>query len=228
MQATVHERSISRIILLTGEAEAPALSGILRDHNPTLEVTVATTMSALGEAGAGAGTRLLSFCSAIIVPGAWLAALPGPSYNFHPGPPERPGRYPSVFALYEDAKQFGVTVHEMRASVDSGPIVAAEWFDIPPGCDLQTLEEMTLTGLAVLFRSLAPLLARTMAPLPRQSVAWRGRKTTKADCDALCLTTPDMDPVEAARRRGATSSAAADHARKCSPTTRTMAEKQYR
>jgi methionyl-tRNA formyltransferase len=195
--------SISRIILLTGETEAPVLSDILAGHNPDLRVDAVTTAIALQSAPTGPGVRLLSFCSAVIVPDAFLAALSGPAYNFHPGPPERPGRYPSVFALYEGAKHFGITVHEMAARVDSGPIVAAEWFDIPPRCDLETLEEMTLTQLLITFRRFALHLASKAAPLPRQRIAWRGRKTTKADCDALCSVTADMDPREADRRRRA-------------------------
>jgi len=197
--------AISHIILLTGEIEAPILGDILKSHNPALSIIPATSPVSLETACADAGpeTRLLSFCSPIIVPRGSLSCLSGPAYNFHPGPPERPGRYPSVFALYEGAEQFGVTIHEMLASVDSGPIVAAEWFDIPPRCDLQKLEEMTLVHLVTLFRGLAPHLATDPTPLPRLTIPWRGRKTTKADCDALCAVAPDMDADEAARRRRA-------------------------
>ena len=35
--------TISRIILLTGEVEAPILSGLLRDQNPAVEIVTATT-----------------------------------------------------------------------------------------------------------------------------------------------------------------------------------------
>ncbi len=197
--------AISRIILLTGEVEAPHLSKMMREHNPALDICAVTAAAGLEEACANptAGTRLVSFCSPVIVPGRWLTALPGPSYNFHPGPPERPGRYPPVFALYENAKQFGITVHEMLASVDSGPIVAAEWFDIPQDCDLPMLEELTLKHLVTVFHGLAPHLALKAEPLPRLPVPWRGRKTSKADCDALCAVTPDMDPAETNRRRRA-------------------------
>lgn len=197
--------TISRIILLTSEVEAPHLAKMLRIHNPTLDVVAVASVESLADACAepNPGTRLISFCSPVIVPGDRLAALPGPSYNFHPGPPERPGRYPSVFALYEDATLFGVTAHEMLASVDSGPIVASEWFEIPSDCDLATLEELTLGHLIAVFHRLAPHLALKAEPLPRQTVPWRGRKTSKADCDALCIVTPDMQPAEAARRRRA-------------------------
>jgi methionyl-tRNA formyltransferase len=142
-------------------------------------------------------------CSPVIVPAAALAALPGPSYNFHPGPPTRPGRYPSVFALYDGDDRFGVTVHEMAARVDSGPIVAVDWFDVPPDCTLAVLERLTLNRLIALFRELAPHLARTAAPLPRLGVLWSGGKTTLAQVDALRRITPDLSPAEAERRRRA-------------------------
>jgi methionyl-tRNA formyltransferase len=205
MQHTAAPQLISRIILLTGEAEAPVLSEILRNHNKALEVTAVTSRAALDAAfmDVDPTTRLLSFCSPVIVPRSFLEKLAGPSYNFHPGPPDRPGRYPSVFALYENAERFGITVHEMAASVDSGPIVAAEWFAIPKNCDLTTLEEKTFMELAAAFKRLAFHMANTPAPLPRQQTVWRGRKTTKADCDALAVVTPDMPPEEAARRRRA-------------------------
>ena len=197
--------SISRIILLTGTGEAPILSQVLRAFNPGLEIVVVSAAADLAPAcaEAGPGTRLLSFCSPVIVPGAMLAALPGPSYNFHPGPAERPGRYPSVFALYDNASAFGVTVHEMMASVDSGPIVAAAWFALNPAWDLGDLEEQTLIQLFTLFKELAPHLAVNPGPVAHQSIPWRGRKTTKAECDALCSTSSDMSDAEVARRRRA-------------------------
>ena len=186
------------------------LSDMLRLHNPALGIAAVATAAGLAEAcaSATAGTRLLSFCSAVIVPGDRLAALPGPSYNFHPGPPERPGRYPSAFALHEGDKRFGITVHEILASVDSGPIVAAEWFEVPapslrPEKDLEALDHLTLMHLLASFRRLAPHLALKPEPLRRLLIGWQGRKTTKADCDALCTITPKMSADEGARRRSA-------------------------
>ncbi len=195
--------AITRIILLTGEAEAPALSSELRRHNPALDIVIAHDDADLVKAAEqfNTGTRLLSFCTSVIVPASMLNALPGPAYNFHPGPPERPGRYPSVFALYDRSERFGLTVHEMAPSVDSGPIVDAEWFDIPEGCDLIELESRTLIRLIAVFRRLAPYLAAFSQPLPHQDISWQGRKTAKADCDALCRITPGMSPEDISRRQ---------------------------
>jgi methionyl-tRNA formyltransferase len=204
-QSTRQSGTISQIILLTGRTEAPFLTEILRLHNPALDVVAVETITDLEAAcgRSGPGTRLISFCTSVIVPERLLSALPGPSYNFHPGPPERPGRYPAVFALYDKAERFGVTAHEMRARVDSGPIVAAEWFNIPMDCTLDTLEERTFAELVQVFKWLAPHLATKPEPLTHKFYKWSGRKTTKAECYALASITPDMEPAEVALRKRA-------------------------
>jgi hypothetical protein len=197
--------ALSTILLLTGGAEAPILSDILRRSHATIDITPVTSAAGLAAVAAGdlSGVRLVSFCSSVIVPDQVLKRLAGPAYNFHPGPPDRPGRYPAVFALYENAERFGVTIHEMVAQVDAGPIVTAEWFDVPPACDLLTLESLALTRLAEIFRRLASYLTYIERPLPRLPIPWRGRRTTKAECEALCAIAPDMSDDDVARRRRA-------------------------
>ena len=201
MQASA-STTVSRVILLTGEVEAPVLSDLLHAQNPALEIRTVIKAGDLAPACAAPvpGTRLISFCSPLIVPGALLSALPGPSFNFHPGPPERPGRYPSVFALYDNAPSFGVTVHEMIAKVDAGPIVAAEWFDLPPDSEVAALELRALSVLFSIFKRIAPFLAMNPSALPRIYVPWTGEKRTKAQCDVICRLTPDLDDDEIALR----------------------------
>ncbi len=197
--------TIAHIVLLTGETEAPVLARTLRGHNPALDITVIGDRPALAALPAAdlARARLISFCSSVIVPPDILAALPGPSYNFHPGPPDRPGRFPSVWAIYESATQYGVTVHEMAAQVDAGAIVNAEWFAVPEGLDVGGLEELALTHLIAAFHRLAPFLALNPQPLPRVYIPWSGVKRTKVDCDSLCRIAPDMTSEEIAKRRKA-------------------------
>jgi methionyl-tRNA formyltransferase len=192
--------TVPTVILLTGRAEAPILAGMLHRANPALVVMPAHDLQSLTRL-VEPSVRLLSFCSSIIVPGTLLQRLERPGYNFHPGPPERPGRYPSIFALFEGVTHFGITIHEMTAAVDAGPIVAVERFEIPREADLKTLEDLTLTRLAQAFHRLAPHLATAARPLPHLPVAWQGRKTTKADCEKLCTITSDMDDAEIARRQ---------------------------
>ena len=114
---------MARLILLTQRAFAPAIAPTLQAAGA--DVTVAVTLAEL-ETALAQPARVISFGSGVIVPPPLLARLKGPAYNFHPGPPEYPGIFPSVFALYAGEKEFGVTLHEMAAAVDSGPIVSVE------------------------------------------------------------------------------------------------------
>ncbi len=190
---------LQTIIFLTGEAEAKALGPLLQSNNPTLTVIPAVDRNALDRAleKVNSGTRLISFCTSVIVPKAYLGAIPCGAYNFHPGPPSYPGRYPSIFALYEEARNFGVTVHVMAERVDEGPIIAAEWFTVPDRCDLETLDTMAFKELVSLFKRLARRLASDSTPLKTKFIKWSGTKRAKADCESLCRIDSSTPPAEA-------------------------------
>lgn len=84
------------------------------------------------------GDLLISFRSHFIVPKnllrQWTRAI-----NFHIGPPEHPGFGSASFALYERAKEFGVTAHLMEEHIDKGEILAVQRFPIEPDDNLPSL-----------------------------------------------------------------------------------------
>lgn len=168
---------------------------------PYLRITPVSSRAALEARAAQPldGARLLICGSEVIVPAALLAKFPSPSYNIHPGPPERPGRFPSVFALYDGAPEFGTTVHEVTPEVDAGPIVAVTRFAIPQGADRATLDAMSFESVLRLLTDLCPALVRP-APLSRVDAVWTNRATRQADFDALCRLPSDVDAAEFARR----------------------------
>lgn len=204
---------LSEIVLLTDPALAPILAqALLIAHplaspkafmraRPILAVTPIHDARQLAERCERSldGARLLICGSDVVVSRAVLDAFSGPSYNVHPGPPEYPGRYPSVFALYEGAAEFGTTVHEVAERVDSGPIVAVDRFAPPPGIDRAGLEALSFASVLRLIADLCPLLVRP-APLPRIGQAWSGRTWRQADFDALCRLPDDVDEAEFLRR----------------------------
>lgn len=193
---------LKTIIFLAGEEEAKALGHVLCSHNPGLIIQTAPSRKRLDEccASPGSGTRLISFCSPVIVPARHLQAIDCGCYNFHPGPPSYPGRYPSVFALYEGAKNFGVTIHEMVERVDEGAIVSAKWFPVPDACDLETLDTLAFQALVQEFRRLARRLATDPNRLPIKPIGWSGVKRSKADCESLCTLSPLLAEEEQAKR----------------------------
>jgi len=168
---------------------------------PYLRVTPVSTSEALEARAAQPldGARLLICGSDVIVPEALLARFFGPSYNIHPGPPERPGRFPSVFALYEGACTFGSTMHEVTPEVDAGPIVAVNRFAVPDDVDRAALDALSFESVLRLLTDLCPALVRP-APLSRIDVTWSNRTTRQADFDALCRLPADVDVIEFARR----------------------------
>lgn len=50
--------------------------------------------------------------------------------NFHPAPPEWPGRGSASLALFNGDKSYGATAHIMDLSVDSGKILMVKRFSI--------------------------------------------------------------------------------------------------
>lgn len=196
----------THIVLLTGDTEFPFLSKGLRDANPALEVRHANSREALSEALSDcppASVRLLSFSTNVIVPGALLNGLPGPAYNFHPGPPAYPGSHPKSFAIYDGATRFGATAHEMIALVDAGPIVAVSEFDIPPDVNALDLATLAYQKIAALFFELAATLATSDDPLPHLDRRWGARKYTRADYARMHDFDDGLDPAELALRRRA-------------------------
>lgn len=193
------------IVLLTGDAEAPHLTGYLRAHSASIPIRHVRDRAGLEAAVAerAEGVRLVAFSTSVIVPAAVLKALGAPAYNFHPGPPTYPGSHGVEFALYEGAQRFGATAHVMTPKVDEGPIVGVEWFDILPQLDRNGLEIKAYSACARLFLKLASALVTSDAPLPEVGVQWSGMKRTKQDYERLREITPDLDEAEVARRRRA-------------------------
>lgn len=191
---------MARLILLTEPAFKDALAARLA--SPGVILDLAPTLADLERllAAGFADTRLLSVGAGFIVPERVLQALGGPAYNLHPGPPEYPGLFPSVFALYDRAARFGITLHEMAAQVDAGPIVAVDTYDLLPSWDRLALDGATFGAMLNMIARLAPALTDIARPLPRLGASWAGVKKTRRDFDALCALPEDSDIEEFTRR----------------------------
>jgi hypothetical protein len=189
----------SEILILTGETEAPFLIDFFRRRNATARIHHAGSRGDL-ERLARPGSLLVAFLTGVIVPASVLDLLGRPAYNFHPGPPHCPGRYPESFAAYRGERLFGATAHVMTPRVDEGPIVGVEWAEAPDGAGQMAMADLGYRAAVRLFGRLGPALATDDAPLPPIGLAWSGRKTTAAEYDALCEIGPGIDAEEFARR----------------------------
>jgi methionyl-tRNA formyltransferase len=194
----------TRLLLLTGPTEAAALGPELRRHLPGGQVVAVNSLEAIeANLHPAAVTRLIAFCTAVIVPARILARLDAGAFNIHPGPPNYPGRYPACWGAYEGVHRFGATLHAMTPRVDEGAIVAVEWFAVEPGIAHTPLSDRSFRAAVDLFRRFAPALATTRDLPTDPTLVWSGAKRRLADYFAMCRLPPDIDESEFARRRRA-------------------------
>ena len=164
------------ILLLAGDAERPVLAEALRRAGEGIRVVEAASVQDLPDDLSSA--RLIAFVFPEIVPGEVLGRLGHGAYNFHPGPPDYPGWMPAAFALYDGVVEFGATLHEMAARVDSGVICDVERFAVPAGSDLQGLEKPAYAACLRLFERWAEALASPLRP-PHLPLRWGSRRCTR-------------------------------------------------
>jgi methionyl-tRNA formyltransferase len=129
--------------------------------------------------------RLVAFSTDIIVPKFVLERLPGDCFNFHLGPPERPGFRPASFAALEHAISFGVTFHGMTEHVDAGPIYSVSRFDL---LGTETESELAIETYKValtLASDLAPALADPEAIFIPSGEKWGRSRTTRRQYEAI-------------------------------------------
>jgi methionyl-tRNA formyltransferase len=194
---------LKTIILLTATThQQRALGQLLKSHNPALSFRLAHALDELVriEPDVLRNARLVAFTTGVIVPSDFLDALGHGAYNFHPGPPHYPGWAPAHFAIYDGARNFGATMHEMVTRVDSGPIVGIESFLIPSSASVRDLEQIAYIRLAHLFWRKARELACNGGPLPRLPIAWTGIKSTKQMYRDHCALPAEIDADELRRR----------------------------
>ncbi|NRG16816.1 hypothetical protein HPQ64_03825 [Rhizobiales bacterium] len=165
------------------EGEADFFARLLAKHAPNAYFAHAGDKASLMfQADNLPGTaRLIAFCTDVIVPAAVLDRMAAGSFNFHPGPPERPGYRPAAFAAHEGGASFGITLHEMAVAVDTGPIIDCERFSVPPPASEEALNIEAYRRLLNLARRHARSLADIGSRPPPSRERWSGRKTTRRD-----------------------------------------------
>ena len=97
------------------------------------------------------GEYIFCFRSFFIVPKKLLDRAAIAAINFHPAPPEYPGSGCLNFALYDEARLYGVTAHLMNEEIDGGNIVECRRFPIFDHDDIDTLLLRTHREMLDLF-----------------------------------------------------------------------------
>jgi methionyl-tRNA formyltransferase len=113
---------------------------------------------------------LINAYGTVIVPTAVLRLFPCRALNAHPGPlPEYGGLHVNQWALRNGETRFGATIHLMDGGIDSGPVVAREWFEIATSDTGLTLFNKTQHVAIRLLRGvlLDIIAGRKLRPVPQ-------------------------------------------------------------
>ena len=145
------------------------------------------------------GDYIISYLSRWVVPADLLARARRAAINFHPASPEYPGIGCNNFALYEDAKEYGVTCHHMASKVDTGALVAVSRFPVYPTDDVEALLERTYQYQIALFFEIVGLIVEGK-DLPVSNETWTRPPFTRKQFNELFKVTPEMSKEEIARR----------------------------
>tara|TARA_X000000368_G_C23043900_1_gene718254 strand:- start:1653 stop:2393 length:741 start_codon:yes stop_codon:yes gene_type:complete len=92
--------------------------------------------------------------------------------NLHMGPlPEYRGCNQFTIAIIEEKKIFGTTIHKLEEGIDCGDILFESRFEIPKGCWVEELYEITYQkSLELLNKSLSDLISMNINPIPQASL----------------------------------------------------------
>lgn len=149
------------------------------------------------------GEYIISYLSRWVVPEHLLKKAKKAAINFHPASPDYPGIGCNNFALYEEAKEYGVTCHHMAPRVDVGTIIAVERFPVFPTETVATLLSRTYDYQLVLFYKIMSIILKG-EKLPVSKETWARRPFTRKEFTELGQITPDMSKEEITKRAIAT------------------------
>jgi methionyl-tRNA formyltransferase len=174
----------------------------IRAHNADVKFVNITDINSLSELPDDvlSKSRLVGFTTGLIIPQSILEKIAFGSYNFHPGPPEYPGWDPIRFAIYEGARQFGVTAHAMTAQIDAGPIVGVKRFPVKENAVYADFQAGMVDALLHLFLELAKELGVSPRGPTVMDIEWSTKKFTRQRAIDLCQIPPDISEEELRKR----------------------------
>ena len=145
------------------------------------------------------GDYVISYLSLWVVPEHLLKKAKVAAFNFHPASPDYPGIGCNNFALYEDAKEYGVTCHHMAPRVDTGAIIAVKRFPVFATDDVASLLLRTYAHQLVLFYEIMSLIIEGRE-LPVSEEQWTRKPFSRTEFNQLGRITSEMTKEEIARR----------------------------
>lgn len=146
---------------------------------------------------------LINFDNGLIIDESILKQCHYRAYNYHNAPPDYPGRDVHHFAIYDEVKTYGVTLHKMAKAVDSGQILVVNRFDVSNIKSPQSLQDYSMEMAFKLFKNTILQLAR-FGSLPSESKldneVWGATKRSRSEMLEMCRLDPFMQTSEIEKR----------------------------
>jgi methionyl-tRNA formyltransferase len=149
------------------------------------------------------GDLMISFISSWVYPESLLSNVSYAAINFHPGSPEYPGTGCTNFAIYNGENEYGVTAHHMKATVDSGDIIAVKRFPLKKEDTVYEVTQHCYKLIEEMFYEIMECILQGQ-PLPHSSEKWKRKPYTRKQLNELCEIRPDMSAEEIEKRIRAT------------------------
>ena len=151
------------------------------------------------------GDLIICFRSLYILPKYLIEKPKIGAINFHPAPPEYPGSGGINFALYENQKRFGITVHLMSEKVDSGEILDVLYFPILEKDNVDTLLNKTHIELFKVTKEFINAIQREKSKfildkLAQSKFVWSDTKRLIKSVDELSVISCQISKDEMHRR----------------------------
>jgi len=95
--------------------------------------------------------------------------------NLHLAPlPEYRGCNQFSFAIMDDAREFGATIHEIDTRIDHGALLFEKRFSVPENCWVRDLYELTFeAGISLFMETLPDLVAGNYTRTPQEELLAR-------------------------------------------------------
>jgi methionyl-tRNA formyltransferase len=149
------------------------------------------------------GDYVISYLAQWIIPAVVLDNAREGGINLHPGSPEYPGIGCTNFAIYDGAKEFGITCHYMLPKVDTGGIIKVSRFPIHENDTVYSITQRCYAAIIGVFFELVDELVAGKRPA-LSGDTWQRLPYTRKQLNALCRLSTDMEPAEMKKRIAAT------------------------
>jgi len=134
------------------------------------------------------GSFVLNFLSPYILRGTVLKRK---TINFHPAPPQYPGRGGASYALFDGVETFGATAHEMTERIDAGNILAVKRFPIELNETCDVLFRRAEDHCLALLHDMVDHISVHHALPPPCGESWSGKAVTRKKFQQWLILDPD-------------------------------------